>query len=378
MESRQILLIGFEYPPDTGVGSVRISKFSKYLPQEWDIHVLTKPANANIRSGRDNVTVHQVPPIWSTAPKTFDQIRWAPKLVTAVQSLHKQYSFDCIWQTANPFLPLIAVPIYKRFTGTKIIVDLRDSWTLHPYSKLTTIFGRLYDKISEVMEPRVLQAADAVTVATDGMNRAYSDSYPQMGAKFHTVNNGYDRDDFPQVEADSTDGFDIVYAGKFSNFRDIEPFIRALSEVQSQHDVSFIHVGNPEKSVESIVNRYGLDQSYRCTGYVGRETVAQVIHKSDLGLAISGGSPQEMTTKIFDYMACETPILGCGPEGSMTDAISEFEYGYTVPNETDRIKSTLLKIIKQHPESLGTGPYQKYTREESAQTLARIIEETIG
>jgi glycosyltransferase involved in cell wall biosynthesis len=210
-------------------------------------------------------------------------------------------------------------------------------------------------------------------VATDGIHEAYVNSYPKIENKVYTIENGYDHDDFPEVETKPREGFDIVYVGKFSDFRDPNPFLKALSHIQFQYDVSFIHVGHPEEQVENAVRQYDLEQNYECTGYVGRKEVARWIQKSNLGLAVSGGSPQEMTTKIFDYMACETPILGCGPGGSMTDVIEQFEFGYVAPNETNKIKNLILEIIDQNPESLGDGPYEEHTRKRSAEELAKII-----
>ncbi|NHX36806.1 MULTISPECIES: glycosyltransferase [Halolamina] len=379
---KRVLLIGYHYPPEAGVGAIRIAKFAKYLPDRWDIHVITSQPNHNDYSSgifdRDGATIHRVQEPFDGFENNFDNIRWSAPVTWEVYNLHKNLNFDCIWQTGNPFLPLLTVFICNKLIDTNFIVDLRDSWTLHPYIDLTTIFGDFYGKTSRILEPRVLRAADAITVATDGINEAYANSYPEMKSKLYTVENGYDRNDFPKVETEPREGFDVVYVGKFSDFRDPEPFLKALSDIQSQRNVSFVHVGNPEKHVEDTVRRYDLEQSYECTGYVGRNEVARWIQRSDLGLAVSGGSPQEMTTKIFDYIACKTAILGCGPEGSMTEVIERFEFGYVASNETNQIKNTLLEIIEQQPASLGDGPYDEYTRGNSAQELEKIIENIDG
>ncbi|CAM2884803.1 glycosyltransferase [Halobacterium salinarum] len=378
---KRVLLIGYYYPPEGGVGAVRIAKFAKYLSDRLDIHVISSQPNQNNRpsgvSDESGATVHRVKRPFNGVEKNFDNIRWSIPVSRKIHNLHDEFHFDCIWQTANPFLPLATVPFCKKIIDTDFIVDLRDSWTLHPYNDLTTTFGRLYEKTSQFLEPRVLRAADAVTVATDGIRNAYADEYPEISGKLYTVENGYDREDFPQLETKPRDEFEIVYAGKFSDFRDPDPFLKALSDIQSQYNVSFVHVGNLEEHVRDSIKRYGLKQHYECTGYVDRKEVARRIQRANLGLAVSGGSPQEMTTKIFDYMACNTPILGCGPDGSMIEVIERFEFGYVATNETSRIKNTLLEIIEQQPESLGSGPYAEYTRERSAKKLANVIRNVV-
>jgi glycosyltransferase involved in cell wall biosynthesis len=373
MKNKEILLIGYNYPPDSGVGTIRIAKFAKYLPNRWNIHILTTPSDKRSYSKQNNVSVHEVPLILPDISKEFDKIRWVPQLIHAIRMLHKEHRFDCIWQTANPYFPLAVVPVITRLIRVPFIVDLRDAWTQHPYSELSTLFGRLNSNISKILEPQVLTSADAVTLATKGMYEAYADSYPSLINKFEVITNGYDSDDFPIVETEPRDEFTIVYVGKFSNFRDPEPFLAALSEIQSSHNISFVHVGNSEAKVENTVKQLNLDKHYMCTGYLDRKEVAQWIQRSDLGLAVSGGSPQEMTTKVFDYIACKTPILGCGPNGSMANVINQFESGYMSQNDTTEISTVLSEILETKPQSLGQGPYDEYTREKSANQLATLI-----
>ena len=371
--NKNILLIGYKYPPDSGVGSIRISKFAKYPPNRWNIHILTTPSDRQNYSKQTNVSIHEVPLILPEKPKDFDKIRWVPQIIYFTQKLHKKYGFDCIWQTANPYFPLAAVPIVTRIIDIPFIVDLRDAWTLHPYRKLSTLFGRLNNKLSKHLEPQVLNSATAVTVATEGMYQAYTDAYPNLISKFEVIENGYDSDDYPILKTEPQSEFTIVYVGKFSYFRDPEPFLKALSRMQSSHDISFIHVGYTEDRVENMVTKFDLDECYLCTGYVDREEVTRWIARSDLGLAVSGGSPQEMTTKVFDYIACKTPILGCGPDGSMADVINQFEEGYMTQNNVRGIYTVLSNILETKPQSLGEGPYDDYTREKSANQLAELI-----
>jgi len=374
-----LLLIGYNYPPGGGIGSVRIAKFAKYLPNNWDIHVLTSGANigpdtdAGIDDG-DNVTVHRVREILSGASKDFDKLRWAPPVVLSVRNLHREHEFDAIWHTSGPFLPLTAVPVLKRLLDVRYIVDLRDSWTLHPYKSERTLFGHLYDKVSTVVEPRVLHAADIVTTATEGITNAYREKYPSIRDKFTTIENGYDPSDFPQLDVENAERFTIVYVGKFASFRDPTPFLEALANVQEKVDIDFVHVGTPEESVQSAVSRLNIEDCFECTGFVDRAEVTRQIRRADLGLAISGGSPQEMTTKIFDYIACDTPILACGPpRGAMANVAGRFEHGYVTPNQSTNISKQLIRITEICPVDLGNGPYDRYTRKHSANMLEELI-----
>jgi len=378
-ESCSVLLIGYNYPPGGGVGSIRITKFAKYLPSDWEIHVLTTNKNAGTQTNGkfddgDDVTIHRINELWPNAPKDFDKLRWVPPIVWKVYQLHLKHEFDAIWHTSGPFLPLTAAPILKRILDVIYIADLRDSWTLHPYKSERTLFGRVYDGVSEMAEPRVLRSVDAVTTATEGITNAYCKKYPSIQDKFHTIVNGYDPSDFPQMNVEPTENFTVVYVGKFSTFRDPKPFLRSLADLQDEYEIDFVHVGTPEQVVQLTVSKLGLEKRFDCTGYIERSEVSRQIHRADVGLAVAGDSPQEMTTKIFDYIACRTPILACGPtDGSMANVVQKFKHGYTVPNRRGPIIRQMIKIADEAPLELGSGPYNQYTRAHAAESLKKVF-----
>ncbi|WP_247001698.1 glycosyltransferase [Halosolutus gelatinilyticus] len=383
MNQIRILLITYNYPPGGGVGSIRASKFAKYLPDQWNIHVLT--AADNIGPNTDisiddggNVTVHEVSEFLPNSPKEFNKIRWVPPLCWKIRQLHERYSFDAIWHTAGPFLPLLSTVVITSSVEVPYLVDFRDAWTLQPYRPKRTVFGQMHDVVSTSAEPRILRRATAVTTATSGITRAYQNRYPELSSKFKTVENGYDPDDFPDVDVEQPNRFTIVYVGKFGHYRDVAPFLRALADIKTETGVQFVHVGEPEQDVVSTVAEFGLADQFTCTGFVDRSAVARHIHRADLGLAVSGGSPQEMTTKIFDYIACETPILACGPSaGAMAEVVSQFDHGYVTENEFPAIEAALSDIVATDPRSLGEGPYAEYTREQAGEKLAEIVLEAV-
>jgi len=381
--NRRILLIGYWYPPCESVGSIRIEKFAKYLPDNWDIHVLTK-----IQGNTDNHSefqsnsaprVHRVREPASSISKNLDHLRWSFPLAYNIKRLHTKYDFDCIWHTGNPFFPFVVVPLIERITNIPYIIDFRDSWTLHPYAELSGLFGKLNRFLSGALEPEILKSADAITTATDGITEEYRNAYPELSHKFYTIENGYDPDDFPETNDNKKAlSFTLVYVGKFSSFRDPRPLFNAISDLKPDMEIRFVHVGDRESKVEKCADVSGIKDLYESTGYLQRKKVTKCIRQADIGVAVSGGSNQEMTTKIFDYMACKTPILACGPaDGAMSFVVQQFENGYIVPNESTLITQKLGKIIDKEPKSLGAGPYDKYTRQNKAEELKTVIEETI-
>lgn len=374
---KRILLIGYHYPPYEGVGATRIYKAAEYLRDRYQVHVLTGYTEPTRDHALDGVTVHYVPELLDWSPKRFDKISWVPKVVRAVQKLDTKYDYDVIWQTANPFLPLIALPIIKRQTGTPYIVDLRDSWTLMPYTRERTIFGKLNDVVSTLSEPRVLRDAAATTTATDGITATYKDVYPKIHDSFTTVPNGFDQSEYPKPDdIDQDDSVvTLFYSGKFSWYRDVEPLMAALGDIQESVDIELRHAGHPEDHVLDTAGQYGVRDSVQNLGYLNNQELAEELYTADLCLAISGGSRQEMTTKIFDYLACERPILAIGPkDGAMCNVVCQFEFGYTVRNSKPEIVEGLEEYLSTTPQKLGDGPYDDWTRQQTASQLSDVIE----
>lgn len=381
----RVLLVSYNFPPGGGVGAFRAAKFAKYLSEDWDVDVLTASSNAvetraTLSDLPDSLTVRECSVPWSDAPVELNKLRWTPNLVSKITNLNSTHDYDAIWQTAGPFMPLASVPVVARRIDAPVVVDFRDSWTLMPYKPELTLFGRLYYALSHRIEPRVLNAAAAVTTATEGMTSAYESEYPRIAERFATIPNGYDPDDFPDVDAmTDSDAFRIVYAGKFGWYRDVEPFLRALAELATEYDVEFVHAGREEPEVVETARKFGIESAVECIGYVERAELTRRIRGADLGLAISGGSDQEMTTKIFDYIACETPILACGPEsGSMANVVRRFENGVVAPNTTTEILRSLRTLCENPADSLGDGPYEEYTRERSAEKLDALLRSLTG
>ncbi|AXG06302.1 glycosyltransferase [Haloplanus rubicundus] len=382
MSSRSVLLIGYTYPPGGGVGSIRIAKAAKYLPDSWDIHVVTSPQNSDLDQDHqidipDDVTIHEVAEWWSSAPKDFDKLRWSPPLTTTVYRLHRTYDFDCIWHTVDPFLPLTAAPLIRRLTNIPYVIDLRDPWKLRPTPTERTPFGKLYDLISRGTEPFVLQTADSITTATKGLTDMYKTAYPDIGEKIHTIRNGYDPDDFEVEDTTSLDEFQIVYPGKITPGMDCEPFFRAVSEIRKSHDVSILHIGHSNDHVQNLAKEVGISNLYTNTGYLDRKSLAKHVHRASVGLALTRDSVQ-IPTKVYDYIACDTPILGCGPtDGSMAEITDKFEYAWTVPNEVTAITEILEMIAVERPDTLGSGPRSNYTRQRTADQLVDVFEDVI-
>ncbi|MGK7295278.1 MAG: glycosyltransferase [Candidatus Wenzhouxiangella sp. M2_3B_020] len=379
------LIVAPYYLPSTSVGATRATQLAAHLPEKWHAHIITftpSSSDAPPSSHPDDIPIHRVKVPFSDVDRTFDSARWGPRLLAAIRRLDRLHTFDVIWQTAGPFMPLAVLPAAKRLTGLPYIVDLRDSWTLAPYTAPNpTAFGRLERTVAEQAEPAVLRGAARITTATDGIAAAYRDRYPALADRFVTVTNGYDESvhaDPGECRSDGDGQFKIVYAGKFGWYRDPRPFMAALAAHRGR-DVRFLHVGEPEERVRGAARRAGVSDLVTEVGRQPPGTVAELVCRSDAGLAVSGGSRQEMTTKVFDYIAAHRPILALGPrDGSMACVVAAFENGVVASNRDVDAITALGQLLDERPRELGSGPYEEYTRTLTAERMSSVFDDVVA
>lgn len=397
----RILLIGYVFPPGGGVGMFKISKFTKYLSElGHDITVLTlddeiqpPPHNNQFKEILDypsNIVRTRYRAEWSGMSYD-DGIRWIPDLTYHTLKLLLSEDFDVVYQTATPHFPLVNIVLVNRISDAMTVIDLRDAWTTSvKYEKWENkpLFTKhkIWQKSSEYLEPLVFSNSDLIISNTEKMAKEYKKKYPRHSKKIEYINNGFDPCDYPNIDncvrLNNSDPFTIVYPGKFR--KGIKNFVEALSQVYTAElDIEFIHFGDkdhPNFSLfEDSVTENDLDNIVEYKGYQELNTVFETLSKADLGLAITKPFEKSHTpAKIFDYMACDLPILGIDTlNGSMSEILSEFENARVVEHgSTDLIQTHIREFYRERPTCLDKdwGKIFKYSSESNTKKLERLIQ----
>ncbi|OVE84084.1 hypothetical protein B2G88_06525 [Natronolimnobius baerhuensis] len=401
-----MLVVSYTFPPHGGVSVFRTVKFLKYLPEYgWTPSVLTASRDAQFEpvahEFRDDVRgvteIRPVQPLGGTLTTRVQRrllsdsspsfnllaLRWILPVVQAGIRVIDTHDIDIVYYTAPPFPQLLAAPLLKRMTGLPYIVDLRDPWSIHPYTSggVTDVFRTA---LADIFEPTVLRNAARVCCVTEPMTRRYVAAYPELEDTFETITNGFDPDEFDTDEDETRESREridgpvtIAYAGKFSSYRDPEPFVTALRALLDDgQDVRFVHFGRPENRLVNLVTELDLESIVRFAGYVDRDELVAELSQTDLGLVVSGGDETELTTKVFDYIGCNLPILAVGQQtGALVDVVSAFENGYICANRADAIQETIRQILDQQPPTLGDDRTRAtFSRKRLTRTLATVLE----
>lgn len=237
-------MVAFHFPPDnSSTGVLRSLKFARHLLDlGWQTQVLS--VDPAIYPQRDAALEAQIPAEvavtrlpcrdakqrWSIAgrypavvgiPDRFGS--WRRPAVRAGMALIERGAVQAIYSTyPMPSAHLIGLRL-KRRSGLPWIADFRDPWAGGG--------GRGWRyRVDAWLERQVVQAADCVLANTDAAREDFLARYPQLPeARFVTLPNGYDEDDFANLPAAGKEQFQVIYPGSINRSnRDPAPLLRAL------------------------------------------------------------------------------------------------------------------------------------------------------
>jgi glycosyltransferase involved in cell wall biosynthesis len=321
---KKVLIIAQRFPPAGGVGTFRVTKFVKYLPEfGWNPIVLTVRENSYQKGvWRDrgleqnianNINVYRTK-VWQTQSINDEGIRWLPFLLQTLFKVIRKERPLLVYITGGPFFPLIVGPIVKLFFRLPYVADLRDPWrTARMYQPSRGLKLRISQVLIRIMEPIVFRFATKVICVTKTMLKEYLSVYPQYKKKFLVITNGYDPEDFKNLKAKQYKKFTIAYTGKFERteaFHNPTLFFNALKILHDKGaDIKFVHVGAKEEKVIVLAKKTGVRSIIKFIGpkpYY--ETLSYAIG-ADLLLVIGSSRKMGLPVKMFDYIGCRKPIL---------------------------------------------------------------------
>jgi len=104
-----------------------------------------------------------------------------------------------------------------------------------------------------------------------------------------------------------------MYTGAHGQANHLEQLINAAEQLRNRPDVLIATVGDgtERRRLETEARRRGLINLTFC-GPQPKEAMADFVNAADAGLAVLRDTPIHRTVypnKIFDYMACERPVL---------------------------------------------------------------------
>jgi glycosyl transferase family 4 len=191
-------MISPHFPPDGSAGTHRVRLLAPHLASYgWTPTVLTvaeqdyegridPELSQLVPSSVEVVRTRALPAGLTRAVGVGDLgLRALPGLRRAAWSLHRAQPFDALFITIYPTYPAVLGPMFKRRFNVPFLLDYQDPWVGAWGSDVGGGRGGAVDAksratraLAEHFEPRVLQAADAVTAVSA---RTYEDAFARTG-----------------------------------------------------------------------------------------------------------------------------------------------------------------------------------------------------
>ena len=399
---KKVLIITYYWPPSGGPGVQRFLKFCKYFHDyNWDPIVLTVE-NGNFPNIDISLEKDVSPRIKVVKTKTIEpfsiynkligssdrsipitisakkekgiikklsrflranlfipdaRIGWKGFAICAAKKIISKNDIKAIITTGPPqSTHLIGLSLKKKY---KIpwVADFRDPWTNVYYNKYLPRTDRTVKK-DKILENKVLNACDAVTVVSRGL----SDEFLKRNKHIQVIYNGYDYNDIHKANNIATAKFNLEYIGNLKSNQNIKELWEALDELlddyhELKNKFSLTFTGNVNVEILELIKDFKLLKTcLNVNNYVTHNKAVDRMINANLLLFIIPKTKNNnliMTGKIFEYLATRTPILSIGPitgEASNLldtvgrDSMIEYHDKKTIKKQIKKYFSRWLKL----------------------------------
>lgn len=430
MEIKKILFIVYNFPPAAGAATQRILKFLKYLNRfgnqtfvltvdkvdypDLDYSLIDKiPHETKIfktkywtpfgiyrkitgRKPHEKIPVAFIKDNHKSLAERISvfvrlnlflpdaKIGWLPFAVKKGIELIKSNKIDVVISSGPPHTTHLIALLVNKFTGVKWIADFRDPWTdIDYYSGMKRT--KFAEKVDSYLERLVLKNADHITAASEGYLKIIKSKYDQNN--YSVLTNGFDPEDFKDIEVINPAKFLITYTGNMPSTRNPEKFWDALEELVDENPVfrenfEFHFAGVMDDEIKNIITQKKFFKNFINHGYLSHNEVLSLVFNSHLLLMIVNRvatSNEILPGKIFEYIASGNFVLVIGPEnGESSKLINYVKQGTAIDYDRKyEMKKLIIQLFTQWKnkelKKFNSPEKMEFTRERLTQKLLQII-----
>jgi len=401
---KKILIITAYFPPYGGGGVYRVLKFAKYLPEfGWKPYIVTGDYgdnipfydesllkdlpesievfriksvkqkllgrnnnnkssdhnNLNINNGSLFKTFYRV--INGLIEKTFipDKfIIWCYDSLKICKKIIEENNIDIVMTTSPPnSIHLLGQALKKKYSTIKWITDFRDLWTVDNIELDKHMVVKY--RINRLLEKNVLSQSDLSLVVGDKIREATLKSFDFLNeTKIKTVTNGFDPEDFNDIELEASNNkkFTFTFTGSMFRHTKKHRLLEALKKISTEDgigkDIKVKFVGLFDNDFKERVDSHDLNGMVEFKDFCShKESVRYMMNSDALILTLGNNKTHSLayTLKFFQYMNARKPILAVAPEGCIAELVNEYNLGAVVnPNSEDEIVTGIKTIYNNH------------------------------
>ncbi|MEM8612786.1 MAG: glycosyltransferase [Cyanobacteria bacterium P01_H01_bin.105] len=404
---KKILSISQKFPPETNPTAIRSSKTLKYLPKEWQVHVLSGNQNAAL----DRAKVHFVQS-WQLS-KLLDLLRavklgklldwfvwpdedifWLLPAVFSGRKIIKAYDIDLIIVFLKPYSAGLVGILLKWLTGKPLVINVCEPSTC---DDLYAVFPtKLHYYLDRWLEDFYVSRSDAmIYVSQLSLEQVRSRQPKDYHSRFHLVRGGADPQDFllEAIDRPDSDPFEIVFTGGMTGWEEFleapqQNFIqrvrhgwmnlgryykvnvrpassspifigRAIQQVIRQNPawkgkIKLKIYGNKFEQAETILKQLDLSDVVDLTGPIPYREALQKLHNASLLFMplpdrIDETPGERISLKTYEYLMTDRPILAAVPQGENRNYLRDKPGVYlATPFDVDAMAQIIGQLFAKH------------------------------
>lgn len=424
---KKVLFITYYWPPAGGPGVQRVLKFVKYLPEYgWEPVILTvakgnfpaidesliKEIPEGIKVYRTNIiepfeiynklkgrrSSEKIPTFeleskknQSLAEKVIKWVRanifipdakigWIPYIKSEGRKIIEQEKPDLIFSSSPPHALQIGAMKLSQKNKVKWVADFRDPWSTAFWQK-DMKRNKISSSLDKFYEKRVLSKANAIITVGNSLTALYKSIYNN---NYYTIPNGFDLDDFSNIQRTVNDEFVITYAGTLAASQRIDNFLNAIKNLSAKYPakirVNFI--GSFHPAILQRINECNISNIIKVESGISHDEILKRICNTNMLLLVIpdvANNKSILTGKLYEYLATGNFILGIGPEDGdaakileETNAGQMFDFNKEIELKIEEQINLWLEGKKHQPDET---EIKKYTRKSQAEMLAAVFED---
>jgi len=271
-----------------------------------------------------------------TKQNLFDRgYAWKRPMLNALEDIHCNNPIDVLVVTGAPFSLLYYGSEFKsRHKEVQYVGDLRDPWTWGDYYGIPNL-SPIKKKYQELSELKSIEICDVMCCPTQHMVDVLKEKYPNFSSKFYLLPHAYDPDKFPKtIKEEKREGF--IYGG--SLYPGIEDYIRKLASILAINPNTGFKWNIYTGSNYPLIDSDFANGCVKKNGLVPEEQLFQLMKKSKAYLAFFPKTDKDLiSTKFFEIIYSQTPILYIGEEGDVGKFVRENRVGvHILPENMER------------------------------------------
>lgn len=420
IEMKRILILGSFFPPSSMPAALRIYGFAKYLnkygyypviiSRKWENHgatiydsyIQTKQNTDYIKTAefeafllpyhptyRDRLLIkHPNHPFFSLVRRfmTFAE-NFLNGFSDAAHSYKNIYrfadilldsdsKFTAILSSGNPFVLFKFARNLSKKHNVPYILDYRDDWNTNQINQPHTFNQKIIKLYSSVLERRWSKNALFFTTVSE----EYKKRIEQFtGIKGTVIMNGYFEKTIRPTKRDTTKKLRFLYSGTLYKGQDISVFMTGFKLFTEKYgnvaEVLFVGAGF-DADQRKMIGKFISGESVVLLPRVPQDEMYRLYDETDVFLLFAYSDFKGIpSTKIFEYISYEKPILLCGSDNDILESLLRETGTGLIANNSGEIFNELERIYTSpnHIISPNSMAINKYSRENQTRLLAEEI-----